>query len=146
MATTEGIGGFVSVATGVPATYNTTGYAALTWVEVSELSEVPEFGAEYAENSFTTLKTGIKNKFHGELDYGSVSLTMALDIDDAGQIILNAALVSKDEINFCITRSDGNGDYISGKVFSFKKGMSIGSVVPATSMVGFTKANVPFTA
>lgn len=142
MATTEGIGGFLSVSAGVPATFDATGYAALTWTEVGEATEIPEYGAEHATVTHTPLKTGIVNKFHGELNYGSVAVPMALDLADAGQIILKAALTSKDEISVKITLSDATVEYTSGKVMSFKKGVSVGSVVPATSMLEFTRAIV----
>lgn len=142
MATTEGIGGYVSVSAAAPATYDPTGYAALTWTEVGEVTEIPEHGPEHAENTHTPLKTGIVDKFHGELNYGSVSLPMALDMADPGQTILRDALASKAAISFRMTYSDGAVEYTTGKVFSFKRSASVGSVVPATANVGFTKPTV----
>jgi len=140
MATTEGIGGFLSASAGPPATFDDVGYAAVTWTEIGEVTEIPEFGADQAVVTHTPLKTGIVNKFHGELNYGSLAVPMALDTADAGQIILKGALASKDEISFMITYSDGAIEYTSGKVFSFKRGISIGSVVPATAQIEFTRA------
>lgn len=143
MATTEGIGGFISASAAAPATYDAVGYAALTWTEVAEVTEVPENGPEHATVTHTPLKTGIVNKFHGELNYGSLSLPMAYDPNDAGQTILQNARTSKNEISFMLTYSDGTIEYNSGKVMSFRKGMSVGSVVPATSMVEFTRELIP---
>jgi hypothetical protein len=142
MATTEGIGGFLSAAAAAPATYNAAGYAALTFSDIGEATEIPEYGAEHAVVTHTPLKTGIVNKYHGELNYGSIAIPMALDLADAGQIILKAALASKDEISFRETRSDGSVQYFSGKVMSFRSAQSIGSVVPATSMVEITRATI----
>lgn len=142
MATTEGIGGFVSVSAPAPATFDATGYAALTWTEVGEVTEIPEHGPEHSEVTHTPLKTGIVDKYHGELNYGSISLPMALDVADAGQTILRSALASKDAISFRLTYSDGSVEYTTGKVFSFKRAASVGSVVPVTAMVGFTKPTV----
>ena len=142
MATTEGIGGFVSVSATLPASYDSTGYAALSWTEVAEVTEIPEHGPEHSEVTHTPLKTGIVNKFHGELNYGSVALPMALDTGDAGQTILRDALTSKDEISFMFTYSDGSVEYTSGKVFSFKRAASVGSVVPVTANVGLTRPTV----
>ena len=104
MALTEGIGGFLSVSAATPETFDADGYVALTWTEVGEASEVPEFGAAHSAVTFTPLKTGIVNKFHGELNYGSVTVPLGYDSADAGQIILLAALASKDEISFRETR------------------------------------------
>ena len=142
MALTEGIGGFLSVSAATPATFDASGYAALTWTEVGEASEVPEFGAAYSAVTFTPLKTGIVNKFHGELNYGSITIPLGYDSTDAGQIILLAALASKDEISFRETRSDGTIRYIMGKVMSFPRGQSVGSVNMASCNIEFTRADV----
>jgi len=142
MALTEGIGGFLSVSAATPATFDADGYAALTWTEVGEASEIPEFGAAYSAVMFTSLKTGIENKFHGALNYGSITIPLGYDSTDAGQIILLAALASKDEISFRETRSDGTIRYIMGKVMSFPRGQSVGSVNMASCNIEFTRADV----
>jgi len=142
MALTEGIGGFLSVSAATPATFDADGYAALTWTEVGEASEIPEFGAAYSAVTFTSLKTGIEDKFHGALNYGSITIPLGYDSADAGQIILLAALASKDEISFRETRSDGTIRYIMGKVMSFPRGQSVGSVNMASCNIEFTRADV----
>ena len=142
MALTEGIGGFLSVSAATPATFNAAGYVALTFTDVGEASEVPEFGAAHAVVTFTSLKTGIDNKFHGALNYGSVTVPLGYDSADAGQIILLAALASKNEISFRETRSDGTVRYIMGKVMSFPCGQSVGSVNMSSCNIEFTRADV----
>ena len=142
MALTEGIGGFLSVSAATPETFDAAGYAALSWTDVGEASEVPEFGATYSAVTFTPLKTGVVNKFHGELNYGSITIPLGYDSADAGQIILLAALASKDEISFRETRSDGTIRYIMGKVMSFPRGQSVGSVNMASCNIEFTRADV----
>jgi len=142
MATTEGIGGFLSVSAAAPATYDSTGYAALTWLDVVKGGDIPEYGPAHSVVTFTPLKTGIVDKFHGELNYGSFTLTGALDSSDTGQVALSAARVSKDEISFRETKSDGTVQYFSGKVMSFTSGSSVGSVVPFSAMIEATRATV----
>jgi len=142
MALTEGIGGFLSVSAATPATFDAAGYVALSWTEVGEASEVPEFGAAHAVVTFTSLKNGIDNKFHGALNYGSITIPLGYDSADAGQIILLAALASKDAISFRETRSDGTIRYIMGKVFSFPRGQTVGSVNMASCNIEFTTADV----
>ena len=142
MALTQGVGGFLSVSAATPATFDADGYVALTWTEVGEASEIPEFGAAYSAVMFTSLKTGIENKFHGALNYGSITIPLGYDSTDAGQIILLAALASKDEISFRETRSDGTIRYIMGKVMSFPRGQSVGSVNMASCNIEFTRADV----
>ena len=142
MALTEGIGGFLSVSAAAPTDFDAAGYAALTFTDVGELSEIPEFGAAHTPVTFTPLKTGIVNKFHGELNYGSITIPIGYDSADAGQIILDAALRSKDAISFRETRSDGTIRYIMGKVMSFPRGQSVGSVNMASCNIEFTTADV----
>ena len=141
MALAEGIGGFLSVSAATPATFGSAGYAALTWTEVGEASEVPEFGATCSAVTFTPIETGIVNKFHGERNYGSITIPLAYDYADAGQIILLAALASEDEISFRETRSDGTVRYMMGKVMSFLRGQSVGSVNMASCNIEFTRAD-----
>jgi len=142
MALTEGIGGFLSVSAAIPATFGSAGYAALTWTEVGEASEVPEFGATCSAVTFTPIETGIVNKFHGERNYGSITIPLAYDYADAGQNILRAALASEDEISFRESRTDGTVRYIMGKVMSFPRGQSVGSVNMASCNIEFTRADV----
>jgi len=142
MATTEGIGGFLSASAAAPATFDDVGYAALTWAAVGEASEIPEFGAEHSVVNFTPLKTGIVNKFHGELNYGSITVPMAADPADAGQVIIKGAITSKDEISFMETKSDGAIRYFSGKVMSYTAGQSVGSVNMASANIEITRATV----
>ena len=139
MALTEGIGGFLSVSAATPATFDAVGYVVLSFTDVGEVSEIPEFGAAHAAVTFTPLKSGIVNKFHGELNYGSVTIPLGYDSADAGQVILIAALASKDEVSFRETRSDGTIRYIMGKVFSFQRGQSVGSVNMASCNIEFTR-------
>jgi len=142
MALAEGVGGFLSVSAATPATFSSAGYAALTWIEVGEASEVPEFGATCSAVTFTPIETGIVNKFHGERNYGSITIPLAYDYADAGQNILRAALASEDEISFRETRTDGTVRYIMGKVMSFLRGQSVGSVNMASCNIEFTRADV----
>jgi hypothetical protein len=142
MALTEGVGGFLSVSAATPATFDADGYVALSWTEVGGVSEIPEFGATYSAVTFTPLNTGIVNKFHGELNYGSITIPLGYDSADAGQNILRASLASKNEISFRETRSDGTVRYIMGKVMSFPRGQSVGSVNMASCNIEFTRADV----
>lgn len=146
MSTTEGIGGCLSASAAAPATFDAVGYAALTWTDIEETREIPDFGPEHSTVTHTPLKTGIVNKYHGELNYGSITLPMARFEGAVGQAILEAALASRDEISFRETRSDGSLRYFSGKVMSFTSGQSISAVVPATAMIEITRATIPVAA
>lgn len=82
------VGTRISVSAGSPATYDVTGFAAKTYSLVGEASEIPAFGAVAALATHTPLATGVVAKRRGSVNYGSVTIPMALSEDDTGQGIL----------------------------------------------------------
>jgi len=138
-----GLGTFLSIESNLPATNDATGYGALAaFDEVGELTDVPEFGPSHDTVSHVPLKTGITAKYHGALNYGSVTLPMGLSPTDAGQIALKAALANKARHAFSVEYADGAIDYFQGKVMSFTRGASIGSVVQASVTIEIETAIV----
>jgi hypothetical protein len=124
-----GIGTILSVVAAVPATNDDAGFGALTLVPVGEITEVPEYGPTSEVVTHVPLATGITAKYHGAINMGSITVPLAIDRADAGQVILRAAEVSRDRISFGITYPDGTIEYFQGKVFSFTIGASAGAVV-----------------
>ena len=118
------VGTVVSVSTTAPATYNSAGFAALTWTACGELAELPSFGAEAALATHTPLKTGIVAKRRGSLNYGSVALTMALSDDDGGQTILQdaaeAAAGTDAQVSVKVLLVNGEIQYFTAQVMSYK--------------------------
>lgn len=118
------VGTIVSVSANAPATYNSTGFAALTWAACGELAELPSFGAEAALATHTPLSTGIVAKRRGSLNYGSVALTMALSDDDTGQTILQdaaeAAAGTDAQVSVKVELVNGETQYFTAQVMSYK--------------------------
>lgn len=118
------VGTVVSVSTSAPATYNATGFGALTWATCGELAELPSFGAEAALATHTPLATGIVAKRRGSLNYGSVALTMAVSDDDAGQTILQdaaeAAAGADALVSVKVVLVNGEIQYFTAQVMSYK--------------------------
>ena len=118
------VGTAVSVSNAAPATYNSTGFAALTWSLVGELAELPAFGAEAALATHTPLKTGIVAKRRGSLNYGSVALTMAVSDDDTGQTVLQdaaeAAAGTDAQVSVKVVLVNGEVQYFTAQVMSYK--------------------------
>jgi hypothetical protein len=118
------VGTVVSVDDTAPATYDATGFAALTWAECGELAELPSFGSESALATHTPLATGIVAKRRGSINYGSVTLTMAVASTDAGQAILetkaDSAAGSDALISVKVELVDGSIQYFTGQVMSYK--------------------------
>lgn len=126
----------LSVVASLPATEDAAGYEALTFVEVGEMIDLPEYGPTVTVVESNPLKTGITEKYAGFTNFGSVSLGLEWDLEDAGQQIL------KDAINpggafvphsFEVSYADGTTEYFHGGIFSYTR--AAGS---ANSMVGST--------
>lgn len=104
----------VSCVQGSPASEDEAGYDALTYTEIGEVTNVPDFGATVQVVESNPLKTGITEKFAGFVNFGSLGLEAEADDDDAGQALaLNA--VQPDHASF-------------NEVFSFKLQYASGAV------------------
>jgi hypothetical protein len=118
------VGTVVSVSTTAPATYNSAGFAALTFSACGELAELPSFGAEAALATHTPLATGIVAKRRGSLNYGSVALTMAVSDTDTGQTVLQdaaeAAAGADAAVSVKVVLVNGEIQYFTAQVMSYK--------------------------
>ena len=133
MGVQESIGTILRVSASLPANYNAAGFGALTYSAVGEITAIPQSGGKASVVGHTPLATGIRNKFHGEIDYGSLAVPLAFDENDAGQDILAAAFVSRAALSFEIEYPDGAIDYYTGKVFSeIMRGAAVSGVISGT--------------
>ena len=111
-----------------PATYDATGFAALTWALCGELADLPSFGSEAALATHTPLATGVVAKRRGSINYGSVTLTMAVSATDAGQAILQAlgeaGAGSDSNVSVKVVLVSGEVQYFTGQVMSYKVNVS----------------------
>lgn len=96
MPATQSVGSTLSIVEGAPASYDDTGFAALTFVEVSEITEVPQFGGSAQVITHIPLKTGIIDKTVGSIDYGEMTVPMAGLWTDSGQAALKAGFDGAD--------------------------------------------------
>ncbi len=102
-------GSTVSVASAGPATYDAAGFAALSWVEVAEITDIGEFGKKsnlVTHNPIGTRQT-IKRK--GSYNNGTLQLKMAYAPADAGQTLLIAAADSDSSYSYKVTLQDAMG-------------------------------------
>ena len=98
------LGTTLGVVVGEPATYDDTGFEALTFQDVGEISSFPEMGGEAEVATHTPVKSGVVAKRAGSRDYGSVVFPMAHVFGEAGQDELQSGF-------------DGTN---AGKVYSIK--------------------------
>lgn len=115
------IGTTISVSTGVPATANIVGYAALTYTEVMGVATVPEIGPSAAVVSQADLKDGVVLKGHGEIDFGGGTVQMRDLPTDTGQGMLKTAQSTQAIISVKVTRSTGLIEYFRAIVMSYRR-------------------------
>lgn len=139
MTVTTAAGTTLHISAGNPATYDGTGFAALTWTKVGEITSIGEYGREYTEVTHSPLDSRGTQKLKGGYNEGTLPLGMAADSDDAGQILMKTARGSDADYSFKITHQNGDIDYFRGKVYSYKKNPGEqNSVVAATTNIGIT--------
>ena len=135
----------LSVSASLPATHDSTGFAALTYTAVSDVVDMGDFGPIYNEVKHIPISDGIVQKFKGSLDYGKMSMKLGRDADDAGQAILKGAtgLGSQLAIAFKVTFQDTSIQYFTARVMSYTTGVgSTDQIVGATVDVAITSAIV----
>lgn len=110
----------LGISAGSPATFDEVGFEALTFTTLGEITDIGgDIGRVYNLVTHNPLATRSTNKYKGSYNSGSMTLTLALDADDAGQIIAAAALNSDSAYSFKITRNDATVRYFRGMVMSF---------------------------
>lgn len=110
----------ISTVAGPPATFTEAGYSALVYTEIGEITNIGEFGKEFALVTHQPLATRGVKKGKGSYNHGTLSPTLAVDNDDAGQVLLQTALESDESYAFLVTLQDGSEYYLMGKTMSFK--------------------------
>lgn len=122
MAVKLSVGTAISIAASEPATYDDTGFSALSFTEIGEVTSLGEFGGTAQITQHIPLKTGIVAKRKGSIDYGTAALQIGRLVGDAGQDLLKAGFdgaAAYDVHSFKIEDVDGNISYFTGLVGSF---------------------------
>ena len=104
-----------------PATEDEAGYAALSYVQIGETTNIPQFGPTVAVVESNPLESGIVEKFKGFINNGSTSVDFDVDPTDAGQILVGDGVTGADKDtrhSFKIEYSSGDIRYFQGKIFS----------------------------
>lgn len=115
-------GSTIALSAGVPATFDGSGYAALTYTVLGEVTDLGEFGREYALITHNPIGNRGTVKKKGSFNEGQMTLQLALDTDDAGQILAKAAALSDNPYAVKITLAQGDVYYVRVLVMSFKIG------------------------
>lgn len=103
-----------------PATYDAAGYGAVNYTDVGEITNIGQFGKEWAVVRHQALAKRGVDKRKGSYDNGTINPALALDPDDAGQVAMEVALESDDPYPFEVELKDGTKYYFMGLVTSFR--------------------------
>jgi hypothetical protein len=126
-------GSKLKVSASLPATNNASGFDALTFTEVGEITDLGEFGREYNMVTHSPLSKRQTVQMKGSYTEGTMDLTLGLDDTDAGQIIMRSASESDADYAFEVTYQNGAKRFFTAKVMSFKENVGgVDSVTGAT--------------
>ena len=150
IATTSGTKVSISTTSTAPATFDASGYAALTFSEIGSIESVSGFGDESSEVTFDELGDGRTKKLKGQKNAGNMELMMGLDDEDAGQGYLYTAeadaTTSDWHFKVEVPNSLGTANairYFSGKVMSVRETYdTANNVIKLNTTVGINTAVV----
>lgn len=134
----------LTVSASIPSTFDSSGYNTVFTASpgpavVGEITDLGEFGREFALVTHMPVGSRGTQKLKGSFNEGTVSLSLGLDTDDAGQIIMKAASLSDNNFSFLVTTQNGDKYYFQAKVMSFKVNVAgVDSITSATSTLELT--------
>jgi hypothetical protein len=109
----------IGVSASLPATFDDAGYGALTFTTVGQVTDWTPGGQVYNVVTSNPIAQRSTDKYKGTFNNGADSITVNRDDDDAGQVLVLAALAADTDYSFEVTYRDGTIDYFTGKVVSF---------------------------
>jgi hypothetical protein len=109
----------ISVSASLPATFDAAGYGALTFTAVGQVTDWTAGGQVYNVVTSNPIAQRSTDKYKGTFNNGADTITVNRDDDDAGQLIILAALTDDADYAFEVTYQDSTIDYFTGKVVSF---------------------------
>ncbi|WP_282091342.1 hypothetical protein [Epibacterium ulvae] len=120
MAHQTAAGATLGISAAPPASHTISGFDTVSFITVGEVTNVGEFGKEFALVSHQPLNTRGTKKSKGSFNNGQLNPNLALDPSDGGQQAMEVALESDDPVYFIITLKTGTVFYLVGLVMSFK--------------------------
>tara|TARA_R110002072_G_scaffold38314_4_gene110914 strand:+ start:17584 stop:18051 length:468 start_codon:yes stop_codon:yes gene_type:complete len=143
MTFTTSAGTSIALSAGPPATFDAAGYAALTFTaigEVTDLGEIPSRVYELVTHQPIASRGLQKGK--GGYQLGSQSITFAIDADDAGQLLVDAATNSDDGYSIKIAHPTLGTIYARALVMGGAKSYGdVNSVATRTVTLEYTMAS-----
>lgn len=142
MAVRTSAGSTIKLSASTPATFDASGYNALTYTTVGEANDLGEFGREFALVTHMPVATRGTQKYKGSWNEGSLTIQLGLDTDDTGQILAKAAALSDNAYSFCVTTQNLDKYYFQARVMSFKVNVGgVDTITAATMVVEITPSS-----
>ncbi|MDZ7904599.1 MAG: hypothetical protein U5N55_01535 [Cypionkella sp.] len=116
------LGTIVAIATGLPSTFDESGYEAMTWVNIAGLQSIGEVGDEHETISVPDL-TGKRIRTIKGAAIGATIPIALYEVDsDAGQAAAELAAKGSDgEYSFRVSGPGTKKQYFSGVCMSWKR-------------------------
>ncbi len=108
-------------AAGKPASFDATGFAAISMTQIKGPVSIPSFGDEVADISEPTLADSRVEHFNGVKDGGLLTVPIKYIEGDAGQALLLANKGSNDTFSFKVEDADGAVHYFYGRIGSVRR-------------------------
>jgi hypothetical protein len=115
----------------MPITYDQSGFEAVVWKKIGEITSAGEYGRVYNSVTHNPLDDRRTVKRKGSYDDGELTLDMARVPSDEGQAVIITARDSDDSFPFKVVLQDGTVNYFSAQVMSYTT--NVGSVDQITS-------------
>lgn len=123
----------IAISAGLPATDDASGYGALTFTPIGQVTNWTPGGRLYAMTPSNPIAQRNTDFYKATYNNGVDNIVMNRDDDDAGQVICLAAEASDAQFSFSVTYQDGTIDYFQGKVPSYITGAGdANAIVSAT--------------
>lgn len=133
----------LAISLAAPASYDEAGYYALNPVQIGEVTNIGEFGREFATVMHQSLQRRATSKRKGSFDNGTVAPTLALDAASGGQATVEAAKDRASPAYFQIVLQDGTTYWLSGVVRAFRTSVNgADDVVMATISIDVESAPI----
>jgi len=95
MTVSTSAGTTLAISAAAPATYDAAGYAALTFTSIGEVSDLGDIPARiYEIVPWRNISNRGESKAKGGYSLGSQTTTVGIDPSDAGQTLVDAAILS----------------------------------------------------
>lgn len=115
-------GTVLSISDAAPATFDSAGYAALTYTEIGKVTDLGEIPSRvYELVTLQPIATRGTEKGKGGFNEGSQTMTIALTPDDAGQILAEEAVDDDAPVSVKIAHPQLGTFYAQALVMSFTR-------------------------